>query len=65
MMNLMAVILKGFPFLVCCLSGSIHTASRLDAESSDHYWLTVVAVDGGMLPLSASVQVLKYYFDCY
>lgn len=47
--------------LICCLAGSIHTAARLDAETSDHFWLTVVAVDGGMVPLSASVQVLTYY----
>lgn len=53
--------LKGLPFVACWLAGSIHTAARMDAESSDHFWLTVVAVDGGMVPLSASVQVLKYY----
>lgn len=39
------------------LSGVIRTQELLDHETKPHYWLTVYATDGGVVPLSASVEV--------
>ncbi|XP_078241753.1 protocadherin Fat 2 isoform X1 [Pogona vitticeps] len=38
-------------------SGTIFTTRTLDRESRSHYWLTVLAVDLGTVPLSSVVQV--------
>lgn len=40
-------------------TGTIITSVILDAEAADHFWLTVVAEDGGVIHLSASVQVYQ------
>ncbi|CAI5643507.1 unnamed protein product [Oreochromis niloticus] len=38
-------------------TGVIYTSGILDCETKDSYWLTVCAVDRGVPPLSASVEV--------
>uniref|UniRef100_A0A8C2HX84 FAT atypical cadherin 3b n=1 Tax=Cyprinus carpio TaxID=7962 RepID=A0A8C2HX84_CYPCA len=38
-------------------TGMIYTTGSLDCETQDSYWLTVYALDRGMVPLSASVEV--------
>ncbi|XP_046699501.1 protocadherin Fat 1a isoform X1 [Silurus meridionalis] len=38
-------------------TGVIRTLELLDRESVPHYWLTVYAVDGGVVPLSSFVEV--------
>lgn len=46
--------------LCLCLShllGIIRTQELLDHESTPHYWLTVYAMDRGVVPLSAFVEV--------
>lgn len=35
----------------------IYTTGSLDCETQDSYWLTVYALDRGVVPLSASVEV--------
>lgn len=37
--------------------GVIYTSSILDCERQDSYWLTVYAVDQGVVPLSTSIEV--------
>uniref|UniRef100_A0A6Q2YSL2 FAT atypical cadherin 1a n=1 Tax=Esox lucius TaxID=8010 RepID=A0A6Q2YSL2_ESOLU len=38
-------------------TGVIRTQELLDHETTEHYWLTVYATDGGVVPLSAFVEV--------
>uniref|UniRef100_A0A8C2GNL9 FAT atypical cadherin 3b n=1 Tax=Cyprinus carpio TaxID=7962 RepID=A0A8C2GNL9_CYPCA len=38
-------------------TGMIYTTGSLDCETQDSYWLTVYALDRGVVPLSASVEV--------
>ncbi|KAF7663314.1 hypothetical protein LDENG_00214160 [Lucifuga dentata] len=38
-------------------TGVIYTAGILDCETKDSYWLTVYAIDRGVTPLSASIEV--------
>ncbi|KAJ8281254.1 hypothetical protein GJAV_G00065390 [Gymnothorax javanicus] len=38
-------------------SGVIRTQELLDHETTPHYWLTVYATDGGVVPLSSFVEV--------
>ncbi|CDQ63922.1 unnamed protein product [Oncorhynchus mykiss] len=38
-------------------TGVIRTQELLDHETTPHYWLTVYATDGGVVPLSAFVEV--------
>ncbi|KAJ8262335.1 hypothetical protein GJAV_G00165280 [Gymnothorax javanicus] len=38
-------------------SGVITTAELLDHETNPHYWLTVYAIDHGVVPLSSSIEV--------
>lgn len=38
-------------------TGVIRTLELLDHETTRHYWLTVYATDGGVVPLSTSVEV--------
>jgi len=40
-----------------CLIGVIRTLELLDHETIPHYWLTVYAMDRGVVPLSAFVEV--------
>lgn len=40
-----------------CSSGVIRTHELLDHETAPHYWLTVYATDGGVVPLSSFVEV--------
>lgn len=40
-----------------CPAGNIRTLVPLDAESRIHYWLTVVASDHGVVPLSSRLEV--------
>lgn len=39
------------------LPGTIRTQELLDHETTPHYWLTVYAMDRGVVPLSAFVEV--------
>lgn len=39
------------------LPGVIHTQELLDHETTPHYWLTVYAMDRGVVPLSSFVEV--------
>ncbi|XP_054282044.1 fat-like cadherin-related tumor suppressor homolog [Macrosteles quadrilineatus] len=43
--------------------GQIYTSAILDAERADHYWLTVVAKDCGLVPLSTKTQVYISVLD--
>lgn len=53
-------------YLTCCrlkstclshILGIIRTQELLDHETTSHYWLTVYAMDRGVVPLSSSVEV--------
>lgn len=37
--------------------GNIRTLTKLDAESKPHYWITVMATDHGVAPLSSRLEV--------
>lgn len=43
--------------LLVILLGTIQTVGPLDRESTSHYWLTVLAVDRGSVPLSSVTEV--------
>lgn len=45
------------PWLLSALAGIIRTQELLDHETTPHYWLTVYAMDRGVVPLSAFVEV--------
>lgn len=45
------------PWLLSALAGIIRTQELLDHETTAHYWLTVYAMDRGVVPLSAFVEV--------
>lgn len=45
------------PSLLSVLPGTIRTQELLDHETMPHYWLTVYAMDRGVVPLSAFVEV--------
>nr|XP_040041664.1 protocadherin Fat 1a isoform X1 [Gasterosteus aculeatus aculeatus]XP_040041665.1 protocadherin Fat 1a isoform X1 [Gasterosteus aculeatus aculeatus] len=44
-------------------TGVIRTQELLDHETTSHYWLTVYAMDRGVVPLSASVEVYVQVLD--
>lgn len=46
-----------WPSLLFRLPGIIRTQELLDHETTPHYWLTVYAMDRGVVPLSAFVEV--------
>lgn len=49
---------KDYSFFVCLYApGVIRTQELLDHETTPHYWLTVYAMDRGVVPLSAFVEV--------
>lgn len=45
------------PSLLSCPPGVIRTQELLDHETTPHYWLTVYAMDRGVVPLSTFVEV--------
>lgn len=45
------------------LLGTIFTTVPLDRESGSHYWLTVLAVDMGSVPLSSVAEVYMEVMD--
>lgn len=44
-------------WLLSALPGTIRTQELLDHETTPHYWLTVYAMDRGVVPLSAYVEI--------
>lgn len=53
-MEYLFLFFKTFLFFI---SGVIRTQELLDHETTPHYWLTVYAMDRGVVPLSAFVEV--------
>lgn len=41
------------------IPGVIRTTTTLDAESENHFWLTVFAQDHGLVPLRSRLEVSR------
>lgn len=62
--NLLFMYLKKHGIWICFdFKGKIRTSRKLDRETKSFYWLTVVARDQGVVPLSSSAEIFVRVWD--